>query len=300
VTETTATPDVCVNDSRIPAADIEREAQRLQQPRDPQTPPPGPDEARRQARQNLIDRALLLETARATVPAVTAEDIDAELKRIYEQHGSREQFYERMGMEPAQEDELRHDLDEQLTVRRLYEQWFANADPIADDACRAFYDSHPEHFQEPEQVHACHIVRRPDPGEPPAQLTAQLLNLRQRILAGADFGELAEQHSECDGNGDLGFFARGQMVPAFDDVVFALQPGDVSDVFRTEFGFHLVKVLERREGAMRDFEACTDAIRQFLERRRRDERVTLELERLRAAATIEDVPPVHSGPTAEA
>ena len=71
--------------------------------------------------------------------------------------------------------------------------------------------------------------------------------VEQELRNGAAFAEVADRYSDCPGSGgDIGWFPRGEMVPEFDEVVFALAPGENSEVFRTRFGFHIVRVLERK------------------------------------------------------
>ena len=74
-------------------------------------------------------------------------------------------------------------------------------------------------------------------------------NLLSQIQGGASFEQLAQQHSQCPSGkngGDLGFFGRGQMVPAFETAAFSMEPGQVSAPIKTQFGFHLIKVTGKR------------------------------------------------------
>jgi hypothetical protein len=114
-----------------------------------------------------------------------------------------------------------------------------------------------------EQVHARHILipagkpESPDPNPTPsesdkAQARAKAEQVLKRARAGEDFAALAKQFSSDPGSkdkgGDLGWFAAGQMVPEFDKAAFALQPGQISDIVESQFGFHIIKVEERRMG----------------------------------------------------
>jgi hypothetical protein len=104
-----------------------------------------------------------------------------------------------------------------------------------------------------DMIHAAHIVKNVD------ELTSEgdaLRAIRAAQLAlegGATFEEIAERESDCPGNGDLGCFTRGAMVEEFERIVFALEPGEVSDVFRSPFGFHIAKVYERFPAVVDDF-----------------------------------------------
>jgi hypothetical protein len=138
---------------------------------------------------------------------------------------------------------------EQLTLMRYLEQ--------AVSADTAFTDAQLEERWMTEgpgvEVRARHILLRAGPEASPAQrdsLRAQAARLRTRAAAGEDFAALAQQHSE-DGSasqgGDLGYFGRGRMVAPFEEAAFALQPGQVSDVVESPFGYHVIKVEDRRQ-----------------------------------------------------
>lgn len=110
-----------------------------------------------------------------------------------------------------------------------------------------------------EEIRARHILLSVPPGATQAQvdsIRATAEDLRDRALAGEDFSALARDHSEDPGSavqgGDLGFFERGLMVPPFEEAAFALQPGEISDVVRSDFGFHVIKLEERRRPTLED------------------------------------------------
>jgi peptidyl-prolyl cis-trans isomerase D len=139
---------------------------------------------------------------------------------------------------------------------------------LADAAprVRAFYDEHPERYRQPEKVRARHILLRVAPGaeeEEVERVRARAEEALERVRAGEDFatvaGELSEDPGSKERGGDLGFFARGQMVPAFEEVAFSLEPGATSDVVETDFGFHVIRVEERQAAEERSFdEAARD------------------------------------------
>ena len=111
-----------------------------------------------------------------------------------------------------------------------------------------------ETFQRQEQVRARHILLKVAPSAP-AEQEAQVRAGAEALLAslrnGADFATLAQQHSEDTATaaqgGDLGYFPRGQMVPPFEEMAFSLPVGQVSDVVRTPFGWHILRVEDKRE-----------------------------------------------------
>ena len=110
-------------------------------------------------------------------------------------------------------------------------------------------------YQTPEQVRASHILLKTE-GKNEAEVKKQAEAILAKVKAGADFAALAKQYSEDgskDNGGDLDYFGRGAMVKEFDEVAFSLPPGKTSDLVKTQFGFHIIKVVDKRAAATRTF-----------------------------------------------
>jgi len=125
--------------------------------------------------------------------------------------------------------------------------------PTEEDI-REYYDAHEKEFNKGKEVHARHILfRLPQDADEKAvnDIRAKAEETLQQLRDGADFTELAKANSEDPGSaqngGDVGFFTKGRMVPEFEDAAFALAPGEISDLVKTQFGFHIIKVEETRE-----------------------------------------------------
>jgi peptidyl-prolyl cis-trans isomerase D len=175
------------------------------------------------------------------------------------------------------------------TVRAHYVAYrrteFEGTAKPTDAQMQAFYHEHVEdRFTDPAEVRARHILVKVDPGadaDAKAKARAEADDLLKQIRAGGDFEALAKAHSKDPGSaakgGDLGFFPRGRMVPAFDTAAFALEPGQVSEVVETPFGFHIIKVEEKKPGGVRPFDAAREQIEKELTAER-----SLELARKQA------------------
>lgn len=169
-----------------------------------------------------------------------------------------------------------------------------------DEAVRAHYDANIMRFQEPETVSARHILIMTDKDESAearAKKRAQLEDIRKKLVASddpADFAALAEAHSSCpsgkEAGGSLDFFRRGQMVPEFEKTAFALDPGQISDVFETQFGYHILRVDEKRSARTVPYEEVAEEIRRQLAQEARREADRSFLDELRAKAKIERPP----------
>ena len=137
---------------------------------------------------------------------------------------------------------------------------------------KEFYDQNVhDRFTDVEEVHARHILVRVDPAakeEAKQQARAEADDILKQIRTGGDFEALAKKRSKDPGSapkgGDLGFFPRGRMVPAFDAAVFALKPHEVSEVVETPFGFHIIRLEEHKPGGPRPFEAVREQIEKEL------------------------------------
>jgi peptidyl-prolyl cis-trans isomerase C len=127
-------------------------------------------------------------------------------------------------------------------------------DSVSDAEAKKFYDSQVGSAK-PEEVRARHIL---------VESKEKARELFEKVAYGTDFAELAKQHSKDSGSkdqgGDLGYFSKGQMVPQFEEAAFKLQKGEVSQPFETQFGWHIIKVDDKRQGQAVPFEAVKDRI----------------------------------------
>jgi peptidyl-prolyl cis-trans isomerase C len=138
------------------------------------------------------------------------------------------------------------------------------------------YGKNQAEFNRPEEVRAAHVLLQVSPSADAAtkaKSEADLKDLLAKVRGGADFAEIAKAHSTCPSSargGDLGFFSRGKMVPVFEKTAFGLQVGEVSDVFATQFGYHFVKVTDRKAGGLRQLD---DELRTEITQRLTQQRV---------------------------
>ena len=141
---------------------------------------------------------------------------------------------------------------------------------VSDQEIANFYTEHPQDFMREEQVRARHILANADASADEPTRTAarsKAEQARQRAVAGEDFAALATELSDdasAEQGGDLGFFEKGRMVPAFADAAFALQPGGISPVVETQFGYHVIKVEERRPAGPVPLDEAKAPIRRVL------------------------------------
>ncbi len=139
---------------------------------------------------------------------------------------------------------------------------------IPEEELEAFYNDNQDDFTRDEQVRARHILLRITPDRPDEQARSMLDDVRRRIEAGEDFATLAREISEDESNntrgGNLGYFGRGQMVGAFEEAAFNAAAGELLAPVKTEFGYHLIEVLDHREGGLQPFEGVRGTVRSRL------------------------------------
>ena len=145
---------------------------------------------------------------------------------------------------------------------------------VTDEEIEAYYSSHQSEFVEPETVSARHILIKTNPDDDEEAVEAKRERageILEKARAGEDFAELARQYSEGptrERGGDLGSFERGRMAKPFSDKAFSMEPGEISDPVRTQFGWHIIKVEDKTPESTAPLEAVRDEIRDNLARER--------------------------------
>lgn len=174
------------------------------------------------------------------------------------------------------------DLRQRLVVQRVMRD-YQEAPVLGDDEIKAYYEQNQRLFSGA-QIHAAHILVKDE-------------SLAKRLRAELDaapekFEELAKADSvdtaTAARGGDLGFFGQGRMVAEFERAAFSLEkPGDLSQVVQTPFGFHIIKLIERKDGPAKPFEEVKERIRVALTNQRRQELVTERFDKVKADAQIQ-------------
>ncbi len=189
--------------------------------------------------------------------------------------------------------ELEELIRRDLIIANLVDKEIAPKITVSEADAKKFYDENPDKFKQGEKVRASHILCGVDPKATDAdkkKAKEKAEALLKEIKAGKDFAELAKNNSTCPSKaqgGDLGFFGKGQMVPAFENAAFALKPGEVSDVVETQFGYHIIKVTERKEAGITKFDEVKDRIQAYLKNMKVQKAVTDYIAQLKEKAKIE-------------
>jgi peptidyl-prolyl cis-trans isomerase C len=191
--------------------------------------------------------------------------------------------------------ELEELIRRDIIISNLVDKEIASKVIISDADTKKFYDENIDKFKQGDRIRASHILCGVDPKATDAEkkkAKEKAEALLKEIRAGKDFAELAKTNSTCPSKaqgGDLGFFGKGQMVPAFENAAFALKPGEVSNVVETQFGYHIIKVTEKKEAGVTKYDEVKDKIQAYLKNMKTQKGVNDYIAQLKEKATIEKV-----------
>ena len=228
----------------------------------------------------LIDYELLYQQAQTEKVKISNDEIDLEIDGIKDNFSSPEEFNEALKANNITIVQLKEDIKRQLMINSILEET-RNQISISDEELLKYYNENKDSFLEPEQVHARHILV-----ETEEEANNLLLQLKEGLT---DFAELAKEKSigpSAPNGGDLGFFARGQMVKEFEDAAFSLEPSEISGVVQTEFGYHIIKCEERKEEYSPTFEEAKERISNTLKYQKENEEISALISKLREEAVI--------------
>ncbi len=246
------------------------------------------DEFRGYARENVTARVLINQEAERRFPDITPDEIETALQHLIGAEGGRAAFFAHAGLTEADEPMVRQEVASGLRVDRLMmETWGTAAGPAEADE-RAFYEAHLSDYLTVEEVHARHLFKHVEKVEQREAVYETMRALRREARAGGgDFAAIALANTDKeDKQVDLGFFRRGEFMEEFDLIVFSLDPGEVSPVFASHWGFHLVQLVERRDPAPHPFESVREDIRTRLTAEHRSQTTRALVDCLKASAEI--------------
>ena len=248
-------------------------------------------EFRGMARDNIVGRVLLAQEAARAMPPSPQADVESAIEKLIEEHGGKEWFFMRTGATEEQMPLVRRDVDIDLRVRQMLENLATDGPEPDEQALRAHYAEHQSAFMTDEEVRASHILKNPQ-GQNKGAAYDELRTLRVKLRAGADFHEMAKAHSErAEDSIDLGFFKQGELAPEFESVAFSLDVGEISPVFVSQYGMHLITVTERKPAEPKPFESVRDQVLAHWRAIVKDRKTKELVEQLKAHAAIEEIDP---------
>jgi len=172
------------------------------------------------------------------------------------------------------EKSLREYVRRDVVISNFIDKMINSKITITEEDAKAFYDKNSDKFTSPETLKASHILIGVEVTASEQEKTAakeKIDKLRKQLADGADFAELAKANSTCfskEKGGDLGYFGRGQMVEPFEKAAWALKTGEMSGVVETKFGYHIIKLTDRKVGEKVDFKEVKPKIEDYLKKQK--------------------------------
>ncbi|TFG64185.1 MAG: peptidylprolyl isomerase [Spirochaetales bacterium] len=220
--------------------------------------------------ENLIQRKLLDQEIVKAKIRIDKDVVENELQNIKTQFPTTEEYTAALAEQGFTEESLTDQISKTKSREKFFDEKFRKTITVSDDDAMTYYNGNPELFTQPEQVRASHIIILVPPGaseDEKKQALAKIKTIETKIKNGGDFAVLAKEYSmdgSKDQGGDLDFFGPGDMVPEFEKAAFALTIGETSGIVETQFGYHLIKLTDRRQADSVDFESVKSDLKDYL------------------------------------
>lgn len=244
-----------------------------------------------------LDRLIDLEVAYQTGRKLEIKDLDKLIADKAAQGKARfpttAEYEAALKTNNITEKEINELIRKDIIIGNLFEKEVVSKIVVSDADVKKFYDENQDKFKQPESFHASHILIGVKPeaspeGKKKAREKAEAI--RQKIVGGADFAELAKTESSCPSSkqgGDLGFFSKDEMVPPFENAVRTLKPGEISTVVETQFGYHIIKLIEKKDGGIVKLDEAKESIKNYLKQLKSQKAVNEYVATLKSSAKIE-------------
>lgn len=291
---------VTVNGVVITENQLEAEIEKIVEKRPPAYLGKNSEQIRQQVLDGMIARSLVDERIKQANIIASEEEVLARIKEIAAQQKlSLDEFKAMLQNRGLNFDRWKQQMQFEMEIKfqKLIEAEMGDKLKVTETDANNFYSANPQQFQVPEQVRASHMLVQPDtadpntdPNEAKAKALAKAQDLLKQIKEGADFAELAKAtggYPSAPRGGDLGFRQRGGgWDPPFEKVAFDLKIGQTSDIVETRFGYHIIKVTDRKEAEITPFEQAKDSIIKRLKQQKQGPLITKYIESLKANAKI--------------
>jgi len=281
-----------VNGERIEDSVIQQEVERLRPDYERVFTDQSPEEREAQllewSKENVLERVLVNHEAKTNGKEIPKAEVESALAKLKEQYADPEQLYK--DFDTKDEQKIKEEIELRMKVEHGMDEVLKDLPEPSKAAIKKYYEQNKEQFKYGEQAKVAHIVKYVNWQTNEEAAYNAVKEAHDELKKGAPFEVVVDKHTDCaDSGGDLGTVMRGQMVEEFEDVVFNLGAGEVSDIFRTRFGFHIAKVYDRKPAAVADLEEVKSQITGTLKEQMREEAVHKFVDGLKNKAKIEEV-----------
>jgi peptidyl-prolyl cis-trans isomerase C len=283
-----------VNGEAINGAELERAVKALEGRAGGPVPADQRDRVFRGVLDDMIGYKLLIQEAKARKIAVPDAEIEAQIAQIRSQFPTQQQFEQALAAQKLTLEDVREDARSEMSVEKLVEGEIAAKIAVKPEAVNDFYQKNQDKFQQGPRVRASHIlISFPQNADAAAKQQAKTKaeGILKDLKAGKDFAAAAKESSQDPGSavngGDLGFFEKGQMVPPFEQAAFALNPGEMSELVESQFGYHIIKVAEKQTQRVVPLDEAKGQIEQYLSQQNRQAETEAFVNTLKTKAKID-------------
>ncbi|MFB0524052.1 MAG: peptidylprolyl isomerase [Phycisphaerae bacterium] len=281
-----------VNGEKIEDAVIQKEAERLRPDYEKAFADMDPKEREAQlfdwSKENVLERVLLNQAVNKSGEKIPLDQVEAVLARFKKQYKDQQELYKDFNVED--DEKMKEAIELIIKTDRKFDELCEDLPKPTQDDIEQHYEENKEQFRSADQVRVAHIVKYVDWQTDDSTAYNAIKQAQEELKNGASFEVVVDKYTDCaDSGGDLGYVSRGQMVEEFEDVVFNLSIGQVSDIFRTRFGFHIAKVYERKAGIITSLNEVKKEIVDDLTYQRRDEVINEFIDQLKSKAKIEEI-----------
>jgi peptidyl-prolyl cis-trans isomerase C len=247
------------------------------------------------ALQQLINVELLYQKGQKLKIKDLDKKVDDKLAQMRAQFPSPADFEKALTSANLTEKQFKAFTRKNIVIDNLLQKEVLGKISVSEADAKKFYDENQDKFKAPEQTKASHVLITVDQKATPEEkkkAREKADAIRKRVAGGEDFATLAKAESKCPSaakGGDLGYFGKGQMVPAFEEAAASLKPGQISDVVETQFGYHIIKVTDRKQAETVKFNDVKGKIEDYLKNQEAQNPMADYVENLRKQAKIEMV-----------
>ena len=248
------------------------------------------DEFRTQAKDNIIARVLIGQKAAEKQPEPSSEEIEEAYQELLKEHGGEQNFFYNMGLMPDQLDIVKGNISSSLQVDHYLKTVCPVSEEPDENDLKEYFASHESDYMTAPQVRASHIFKSVRMAEDREDIFNELCDVRNQIMNGSDFDELAKVHTDKPHDEiDLGWFGRGELMDEFEVMTFSMEVGEISPVFTTHGSFHIAKVTERRPARLPEFDEVKESVAANYIQATRDEAIRLHVEEIKETSVIDEL-----------
>lgn len=247
---------------------------------------------RKQILEQMINEQLLEAEATRRQVSIAPDEVEKRFQVLQARFPSEEAFNQELKTRGLTAEQLKKNVRKGLMRRQVITQEVVDKVAVSPEEQEAYFKNHGDKYVQEEAVRARHILIMVAPDASPEddkKAKEKAAAVLTKAKKGEDFAKLAQEYSEDgtkDRGGDLGYFGRGQMIKPFEDAAFSLKAGEISGLVRTKFGYHIIKVEDRKESKKLTYKEVQDRVKEDLTTEKANARYQEYIDQLQKKAKI--------------